>query len=567
MVVSAAGTTPAGQALASDASASLLGASPSPPSPEFLKLIPHEFARRHLILSAGTHEGVELLRTAERAKSLVIFNIGVRLGRVVSASVEPDEVLAEAIDRAYQQASESVNSGAAGIDAGPGDISVTVVEGSQELELDLARAVADTEADLLNTQGKAPAVRLVDLVIFEALRMEASDVHVQPTREKTLVRYRLDGALRTVRELPASLASAVVGRIKVMARLDVAERRSPQDGRAGVTVGGSGGTGSTRAGRRVDLRVSILPTTFGERVVIRLLDPSHSPHLLTFAALGMPPKVEAQYLEQVSRPSGIVLATGPTGSGKTTTLYTTLAWVSATNGGTSAATGSVGTGNESAGKGASSAAAGRASSCELNIVTVEDPVEYDLSGSGLSVSQTQVDPKRKVSFASGLRHILRQDPDVIMVGEIRDEETARMAVQASLTGHLVLSTLHTNDAASAVTRLVELGVEPFLVSSSLSAVLAQRLVRMIHAPCRGAGCEACLGSGLKGRTGVFELLVVDAKMRQLIGRRCSSQEVKSEALRSGLVTLREAGRQLVRAGLSTEAEVARVIDATEELET
>jgi general secretion pathway protein E len=477
----------------------------------------------------------------------VVFNIGVRLGMPVEVVVEPDEGLAAAIDQAYQQAaaSEAPNQGL-------GDVPVTVVEGSSALEEDLAHAVRDTEANLLNTQGKAPAVRLVDLVLFDALRMEASDVHVQPTREKTLVRYRLDGALRTVRELPASLASAVVGRIKVMARLDVSEHRSPQDGRAGVTIGGSGGA---QSGRRVDLRVSILPTTFGERVVIRLLDPSHSPHVLTFSALGMPPEVEKRYLEQVSRPSGIVLATGPTGSGKTTTLYTTLAWVSATNGGTDSRSPGVAHGRDSR------------AACELNIVTVEDPVEYDLSGSGLSVSQTQVDPKRKVSFASGLRHILRQDPDVIMVGEIRDEETARMAVQASLTGHLVLSTLHTNDAASAVTRLVDLSVEPFLVSSSLSAVLAQRLVRTIHTVCRGTGCEACLGSGLKGRTGVFELLAVDAKMRHLIGRRCSSQEVKAEAVKAGLVTLHEAGYRLVQSSVSTAAEVARVIDATEELET
>jgi general secretion pathway protein E len=520
---------------------------PGPPSPEFLARIGHDFSRRHLVLSAGVVDGAEVLRTGERTKPLVVFNVGVRLGRPVRAVIEAEETIAAAIDGAYLQA------GAHGSTDGP----LVIVEGSSALDEDLARAVRDTEADLLSTQGKAPVVRLVDLVVFEALRMEASDVHIQPTRDRTLVRYRLDGALRTVRELPASLASAVVGRIKVMARLDVAERRSPQDGRAGVTVGGTGGTGShsgsTRAGRRVDLRVSVLPTTFGERVVIRLLDPSHSPHVLTFSALGMPAEVERSYLQQASRPSGIVLATGPTGSGKTTTLYTTLAWVSTTNGG-----------GADASPGAA-AAGGRA--CELNIVTVEDPVEYDLSGSGLSVSQTQVDPKRKVTFASGLRHLLRQDPDVIMVGEIRDEETARMAVQASLTGHLVLSTLHTNDAASAVTRLVDLGVEPFLVSSSLSAVLAQRLVRTLHRACRGRGCQGCAGSGLKGRTGVFELLVVDPGVRQLIGRRCTSQEIKSAAVHSGMVTLRQAGQHLVDSGVSTAAEVARVIDATEELET
>src|SRR5690606_12249497 len=296
----------------------------------------------------------------------------------------------------------------------------------------------------------------------------ASDVHIQPVKGRTLVRYRLDGVLHTVRELPLSLAASVVSRVKVMGRMDVAEVRAPQDGRATVSIGGSAGA---QSGRRVDLRISTLPSTYGERVVIRLLDPARSEALLSFDGLGMPESVQKRYLAQVSKTSGIVLSTGPTGSGKTTTLYTTLAWISHSNAG------------------------GQSRGCELNMMTVEDPVEYDLSGSGLAVSQTQVDPKKNVTFVTGLRHILRQDPDVIMVGEIRDEETARIAVQASLTGHLVLSTLHTNDAPSAVARLLDLGVEPFLVSSSLAAVLAQRLVRRTHAACAGEGCPECLGTG------------------------------------------------------------------------
>jgi general secretion pathway protein E len=346
-----------------------------------------------------------------------------------------------------------------------------------------------------------------------------------------------------VRELPLSLAASVVSRIKVMAALDVAEQRAPQDGRASVSIGGSG---SAHTGRRVDLRVSTLPSTYGERVVVRILDPGRSPHLLSLTALGMPAAMEREYLAQVSRTSGIVLSTGPTGSGKTTTLYTTLAWVSATNAG------------------------GIARGCELNIMTVEDPVEYDLSGaggvgSGLSVSQTQVDPKKGLTFATGLRHILRQDPDVIMVGEVRDEETARIAVQASLTGHLVLSTLHTNDASSAVARLIDLGVEPFLVASSLSAVLAQRLVRRTHAPCKGQGCDQCLGTGYRGRTGVFELLTLDAQLRELVGKRTTSADIKAAAQRRGMVTLRAAGEALVRDGLTSLAEVARVIESIEEV--
>ena len=509
-----------------------LGAKPTAPSPEFLARIPHEFARRHLVLSAGMEGGTELLRVSGTTSPATLFNIGVALQRGVHPHEEPAEELAAAIDKSYTAPVGSEN-------AGDRDTPAVVVEGSGDVERDLESAVREAEQDLLSTQGKSPAVRLVDLVLFEALLKAASDVHVQPVRNKTLVRYRLDGALHTVRELPGSLAGVVVSRIKVMARLDVAEKRAPQDGRATVTVGMGKESGS-QSGRRVDLRISTLPSTYGERVVIRLLDPSKSPHLLKFSALGMPEEVERGYLCQASRTSGIVLSTGPTGSGKTTTLYTTLAWMSATNAG------------------------GQARGCELNMMTVEDPVEYDLAGSGLSISQTQVDVKKNVTFATGLRHILRQDPDVIMVGEVRDEETARIAVQASLTGHLVLSTLHTNDAASAVARLLDLGVEPFLVSSSLSAVLAQRLVRRLHAPCSGKGCHDCLGSGFKSRTGIFELLVMDHRIRDLVNRRASANEIKSAAQRGGMVTLRVGGEQLVRAGITTLQEVARVVDALED---
>lgn len=509
----------------------------SAPSPEFLARVSHDFARRHLILSEGCVDGAEHLVATEQARPAAVFNIGVCLGRATRVRHAAPETIAAAIDRAYATATGVAHR------AAESDVPSVVVEGSGSVEADLDAAVRDAERDLLHTQGKAPAVRLVDLVLFEALLRGASDVHVQPLRDRTLVRYRLDGALRTVRELPGSLASSVVSRIKVMARLDVAEHRSPQDGRATVTVGGSGGD---QAGRRVDLRISTLPSTYGERVVLRLLDPSRSPHLLRFSALGMPPDVERRYLAQVSRTSGIVLSTGPTGSGKTTTLYTTLAWLSSANAGA------------------------QSRGCELNMMTVEDPVEYDLSTggkAGLAVSQTQVDPKKGVTFVTGLKHILRQDPDVIMVGEVRDEETARIAVQASLTGHLVLSTLHTNDAASAVARLLDLGVEPFLVSSSLSAVLAQRLVRTKHAACAGAGCLECVGTGFKGRTGVFELLVLDNVVRDMVGRRAPALDIKAAAQRAGMVTLREAGETLARDGVTTREEVGRVIDAVDEVET
>lgn len=553
------------------------------PSARFFELIPHEFARRHLILSAGVApdygDDVELLRTAPSTDVLAVFNAGVRLGRAVRMVVEDAEELAAAIDAEYerhlQNRMKGAESGADGVRPRDGWNLVEIgaplttgADGPREMESALRAAIRDAEQDLLNVNGKSPAVRLVDLILFEAIRRNASDVHVQPTRDRTLVRYRLDGALHTARELPGSLAAAVTSRIKVMGRMDVAEQRSPQDGRASVTIGGQGGGASERGQgengcspsvRRIDLRISTLPNTYGERVVIRLLDPSRSPHTASFNALGMPASVERAYLAQVARTHGIVLSTGPTGSGKTTTLYATLSWVSAANAG------------------------GHARGCELNIMTVEDPVEYDLTGvhsaSGerhgpkiarerpaLAVSQTQVDVKKGVTFAAGLRHILRQDPDVIMVGEIRDEETARIAVQASLTGHLVLSTLHTNDAPSAVARLIDLKVEPFLVASSLSAVLAQRLVRTLHGDCGGRGCDGCMGMGYRGRRGVFELLVMDERLRELVGARASAGEIREAAIASGMTTLKRAGEELVRRGITTAAEVARVIEAIDELE-
>jgi type II secretory ATPase GspE/PulE/Tfp pilus assembly ATPase PilB-like protein len=518
----------------------------------------------------GSKDEVEHLVVAPHTLPAPIHNVGVRLGRSIVTRVADAETIAGAIDAAYRAASEHPAP-----DDRTREDAIIMVDGAGDVESELAAAVRDAEQDLLNTSNKAPSVRLVDLILFEALQRSASDVHVQPLKDRTLVRYRLDGALHTTRELPAALASSVVSRVKVMARMDVAERRSPQDGRATVSIGGSGKSTSgqasgSSASRHIDLRVSTLPSTYGERVVLRLLDPTRSPHLSSFEALGMPERVREAYLAQVTRTNGIVLSTGPTGSGKTTTLYATLSWISANNHGS-------GSGGRS-GKNASGI-----SGCELNMMTIEDPVEYDLSASaggqarvgtetstatrGLAISQTQVDPKKGVTFATGLRHILRQDPDVIMVGEVRDPETARIAVQASLTGHLVLSTLHTNDAPSAVVRLIDLGVEPFLVSSSLAAVLAQRLVRMTHAPCRGEGCEVCLGTGYKGRVGVYELLVMDAELRRLTGSRASAADLKQAAMQGGMVPLREAGAALVRAGKTTPQEVARVIETLEEVET
>jgi len=508
---------------------------PIPPSEEFLRLVPHDFARRHLILSEGEQGGVERLAVGPHAPPCAVLNVGVRLGRAIRSVPRDPELLAAAIDRAYAAGDRSPS------DAGPKRDDPAVELSIADAErADVHAALASAEADLLHTSGKAPMVRLVDLLLFEALQRAASDIHIQPVSDRVIVRYRLDGVLHAVREMPAAALAAIVSRVKVMARLDVAEQRAPQDGRATVTLGRAGSPGHTR---RVDLRISTLPTTYGERVVIRILDTARSTGLLKFASLGMPPDVERSFLAQASRTSGIVLATGPTGSGKTTTLYTTLAWTCRAR-----STGDAG---------------GGTSGCSLNIMTIEDPVEYDLATAGLAISQTQLNSKKGVTFAAGLRHILRQDPDVIMVGEVRDEETARIAVQASLTGHLVLSTLHTNDAPSAVARLLDLGVEPFLVSSSLAAVLAQRLVRTLHMDCGGAGCHTCHRTGFKGRTGLFELLVLDQDLRDEVAKRSSAQAIRVMAVRKGMTTLAAAGRDLVTHGRTTLAEVARVIEGME----
>ena len=472
---------------------------------EFLALVPRDFARAHLILSQGRADGVEQLAIAESTDPAAIFNVGVRLAVKVHPVIADAEAIARLIDEVYGRSAEA--------DGAAGD------ENDQYDTADIDRLLAEADRDLLSTQGKGPVVKLVDALLFEALGRRASDVHFQPLDDRTLVRYRLDGVLHTVRELPRKITSAVVSRIKVMGRMDIAERRIPQDGRATVRI----------AHRAIDLRISTLPTSYGERAVVRLLDNAHQlcESFRGFEKLGMPPEVAERYLDRAGRTNGIILVTGPTGSGKTTTLYSTLR---------------------------------RTGSSEVNIMTIEDPIEYELSTVGLAISQSQVNTKKGITFATGLRHILRQDPDVVMVGEVRDAETARMAIQASLTGHLVFSTLHTNDAASAVTRLIDLGIEPYLVSASLSAVLAQRLVRLIHADCDGDGCDECLGTGFLGRTGLFELMTIDESIRELISSRASLAILRAAAKAGGLRTLREEGERLVTAGRTTQAEAKRVVE-------
>ncbi|MBN1361747.1 MAG: type II secretion system ATPase GspE [Sedimentisphaerales bacterium] len=390
--------------------------------------------------------------------------------------------------------------------------------------------------DLLNIADKAPAIKLVNKILFEAVRRRASDIHIEPYESELKVRFRVDGVLHNVLSLPRQQMSALLSRLKIMANLNIAEHRLPQDGQSRVKIGEE----------LMDIRVSVIPTAGGERMVLRLLDRGRGALGLEDAGFG--PETLKTFRELIGISHGIVLLTGPTGSGKTTTLYAALNELN----------------NE-----------------ERNILTVEDPVEYQLPG----VGQMQIKPKINLTFASSLRHILRQDPDIIMIGEIRDLETAEIAIQASLTGHLVLSTLHTNDAPSAVTRLIDMGIEPYLISSSVVGVMAQRLLRTICPDCRqpcqaqdiaeipaelrqpgtsdarlykGTGCETCLQTGYVGRTGICELMIVDDEIRDLVVQRRGAHVVKQAALRAGMTTLRQDGLRKALAGVTTLEEVYRV---------
>ncbi|HSG88848.1 MAG TPA: type II secretion system ATPase GspE [Pseudomonadales bacterium] len=403
----------------------------------------------------------------------------------------------------------------------------------QEFDLaSLADQVRETE-DLLDQEDDAPIVRLINAILAEAIREGASDVHIETFEKDLIIRFRVDGVLREIVRPRRALAGLLVSRIKVMARLDIAEKRVPQDGRVTLRIGG----------REVDVRVSTLPSANGERVVLRLLDKQAG--RLDLTALGMSNEALVRMRELLARPHGIVLVTGPTGSGKTTTLYASL---------------------------------GEVRSDTLNVMTVEDPIEYNLPGIG----QTQVNIKAGMTFARGLRAILRQDPDVVMVGEIRDQETADIAIQAALTGHLVLSTLHTNTAIGAVTRLHDIGIETYLLSSSLTGLLAQRLVRVLCPECRTqttatpaecealgltadaavavwqpAGCPACAGSGYRGRTGIYELVAVDETLREMIHVGASEQEMERYA-HARAANLTGDGLEKVLAGVTSIAEVLRV---------
>ncbi len=392
-----------------------------------------------------------------------------------------------------------------------GESSAAMVVSEVESDADLSRMMQDLPAieDLLETSDDAPIIRMLNALLTQAARDGASDIHIEPYERHSSVRFRVDGTLREVVQPNRALHAALISRLKIMAELDIAERRLPQDGRISLRIG-------TRA---VDVRVSTLPSAHGERAVLRLLDKSGAK--LSLESVGMQGMVLAQFEQLIAQPHGIILVTGPTGSGKTTTLY---------------------------------AALERLDTRSQNIMTVEDPIEYELAG----VGQTQVNAKIELTFAKALRAILRQDPDIIMIGEIRDFETAQIAIQASLTGHLVLATLHTNDAASAVTRLADMGIEPFLLSSSLLGVLAQRLVRKLCTACQGKGCATCGQTGYQGRTGVFELLVANDAIRAQIHLQTGEAEIRAAAQQDGMRLMRQDGERLVNTGVTSREELVRV---------
>lgn len=479
-----------------------------------LELLPYEFARVNRVL-LQSDKGNLLL--GPDAPDWAVAEVSRAAGGKLSVSAVADEEFDAVLSQIY---------------AGKQGSSESVMEDIKDF-VDLESAAAELEevGDLLDAENDAPIVRLLNAILAESLKENASDIHIEPYEKEALVRFRLDGVLRTVLSPSIQIAPLLISRIKVMSKLDIAERRLPQDGRMTVRLGG----------RSIDLRISTMPSSHGERVVMRLLDKDAGK--LQTDDLGMSASTKRELEELVSRPHGIILVTGPTGSGKTTTLYVALQQMDRQ---------------------------------ERNIMTVEDPVEYDLPG----ISQTQINLRAGMTFARGLRAILRQDPDVILIGEIRDGETAEIATQASLTGHLVLSTLHTNTAAGAITRLQDLGVDSFLLASTVRGILSQRLMRKLCGHCRqeveadefnrnllqlepGAtifqskGCTQCNNTGFAGRQAMFELVTVDAPLQSLIHENAGEIELE-ESIRQRVPSIRDAGFELVRQGVTTVEEVLRV---------
>ena len=468
------------------------------------RYVSYGFARAHQILVSALSDDAMEVWVGENTPPTALAELSRSLKYRLVPVIKPADELSGAISRAYSQ---QEGSAAAVVDEVGGDI-------------DLSRLMQDLPKveDLLESEDDAPIIRMINALLTQAARDNASDIHIEPFETYSMVRFRVDGTLRDVVRPRRELHAALVSRIKIMASLDIAEKRLPQDGRITLRIGG----------RPMDVRVSTLPTGHGERAVLRLLDKEAG--RLDLARLGMSSDLLRRFDNLINQPHGIVLVTGPTGSGKTTTLY---------------------------------AALSRLDSKTTNILTVEDPIEYDLDG----VGQTQVNARIDMTFAKALRSILRQDPDVVMIGEIRDVETAQIAVQASLTGHLVLATLHTNDSISAVTRLIDMGIEPFLLSSSLIGIMAQRLVRKLCPSCReedpvtgkwrAVGCLHCGRSGYQGRTGIYEIVSVDDAMRGLIHQSAGEGELRAAARANGFRSMREDGQRWIDTGITSQDEVVR----------
>ncbi len=488
---------------------------------DLVEQLPIQYLKKHEIFPFQSEDGTLRIAVNDPLDLEVLDDLRILYGQnEIRAVLVPAREILSAINRTYGQANDTA-------DKIMQDLGM---EGdSQHLFTEL-----EVGEDLLDETSEAPIIKLVNHIFSQAVKSQASDIHIEPYQQHLQVRFRLDGVLHNVLSPPRRLHAAIVSRIKVMARLDIAEKRLPQDGRTDVKIGE----------RLVDVRVSCLPTAFGERVVLRLLEKSGK--LLRMEEIGLTAWALAEMKRLLNLSHGIILVTGPTGSGKTTTLYAALSYIN---------------------------------SPDKNILTIEDPIEYQLDGIG----QMQVNPKINLTFASGLRSMVRQDPDVILVGEIRDRETAEIAIHAALTGHLVFSTLHTNDSASAVTRLTDMGIEPFLVSTAVRAIIAQRLVRLLCPHCketyepeeaqwaelgssrevagpifRADGCEKCLETGYRGRTGIYEFLLLSEAIRGLVLNTSDANQINRAARAEGMASLREDGINKVMEGRTTISEVLRV---------
>lgn len=484
-----------------------------------VQMLPYDYVKSRRVLPIEERDGVLWVATSDPLAMEVLEEVRLKLGKEVRDRLTSDEVLDVAIDTTYHHTEESANLLFSSLAE---EESEKIEDGSGEGYDLLAQRASDS-----------PVIRMLNVILTEAISQGSSDIHFEPLESSLSVRYRIDGVLQQRHTPPKDYQSQILTRIKVMARLDIAEQRLPQDGRIKLKMGA----------RQIDFRVSTIPVVYGERIVLRILDKSNV--LVGLDKIGMNPKTLDQFKGMISVSEGIVLVTGPTGSGKTTTLYSALSQIN---------------------------------SSHINIMTVEDPVEYKLQG----MAQIGVNPKIQLTFSTGLRHILRQDPDVIMIGEIRDRETAEIAIQAALTGHLVLSTLHTNDAPSALTRMVDMGIEPYLLASSVIGVLAQRLVRTICPKCKasytptaaelanvglsesvqvlykGEGCDHCFGTGYKGRCGIYELMPVSSTIKRKLIDTADSNQLEQVAIEEGMETLRQSGAHLIQEGVTTTAEVLRV---------